>query len=637
MKALDKYFKWIPLPKQKPTIPTKEYLKKRLKEIKREMDPLSWTQLTLVTVVFTLFMIYPLFSVMYTAFFYGGEFSLIYFQILFSDPFYWPLQVTFTDTFPFVAVNFRVTGQFILIGGDTLYVGGVDLGVIMNSLFIAVMTTILSTIIGVLVAFIMARYKFPGKLIISTFLIIPLLSTPFVGSIGLKYMISRMGVINQIFYYHLHIFPYRIVFTGLMAIVVVQSLHFFTLVYLNAYTSFINIDPSLEEQAENLGARGFKLFRTVTFPLALPGIQAGSILTFILSIEDVGTPIVFQEYLQARKTMAYQIFIKIFSPTGDINPVAPAIGTILLVFAIIGFLVIRKYVALRNYAMISKGGVWNPRTKDVGRIGEILILLFFIVVISIALIPHIGVFLLSIAQEWLTGAIFPTKWGIQNYVFIFTYPDVFNAIKNSFIYSTVATFFMIIIGTSAAYIVARKKIPGITLLDVISTIPIAIPGVVIAIGYFTGFLGTPLDPLANPAPLLIIAYTVRRITFTVRAAYSGLIQTHEELEEVSLNLGANKTQTFFRIVIPLIGISILAGAMMSFVYAMAETSTSIILGGANQDYAPITWKIQDVLFEIAGGPYVAAALGMLLMILQAIAIALVNTILKQRASVITGL
>ena len=636
MKALNKRFKWSSF-KRRFTLPTKGYLKKRWKEIRREMDPLAWTQLTLVVVVFTIFMIYPLFSVLYTAFFYGGKFSLVYFQILFSDPFYWPLQVTFTDAFPFIAVKFRVTGQFLLIGGDTLYLGGVDLGVIMNSLFIAVMTTILSTVIGVIVAFLMARYKFPGKLIVGTFLIIPLLSTPFVGSIGLKYMISRMGVVNQIFYYYLHIFPYRIVFTGLMAIVLVQSLHFFTLVYLNAYTSFINIDPALEEQAENLGAKGFKLFRTVTFPLALPGIQAGSILTFILSIEDVGTPIVFQEYLQARKTMAYQIFIKIFSPTGDINPVAPAIGTILLIFAIIGFLVIRKYVALRNYAMVSKGGVWNPRTKDVGKLGEALILLFFVVVISIALIPHIGVFLLSIAQEWLTGAIFPTKWGLHNYIFIFTYPDVFNSIKNSFIYSTVATFFMIIIGTSAAYIVARKKIPGIVLLDVISTIPIAIPGVVIAIGYFTGFLKTPLNPLVNPAPLLIIAYTIRRITFTVRAAYSGLIQTHEELEEVSLNLGANKTQTFFKIVIPLIGISILAGAMMSFVYAMAETSTSIILGGANQDYAPITWKIQDVLFEIAGGPYVAAALGMLLMILQAIAIAIVNTILKQRASVITGL
>lgn len=151
------------------------------------------------------------------------------------------------------------------------------------------------------------------------------------------------------------------------------------------------------------------------------------------------------------------------------------------------------------------------------------------------------------------------------------------------------------------------------------------------------FLGTPLSPLITPVPLLIMSYTVRRFTFTVRAAYSGLIQTHKELEEVSLNLGATPPQTFLKIVIPLIGISVLAGGLMSFVYAMAEVSTSLILGGVNANYAPITWEIQNVLFSLEGGPFVAAALGMLLMIFQAIAIALVNTILRQRASVIAGL
>lgn len=616
---------------------SKDYIKSRLKEVRQEMDPLSWVQLTLVSTVFMLFMIIPLISVAYTSFLYNGSFSLEWFRIVFTSYKYMGIQIVPIDTFPYFTIDTSFYGQFFELSGDTLYITGINMGVILNSLFIAIMTTFFSTIFGVSAAYIMARYKFPLKAVFSTMLIIPLLSTPFVGSIGVKRMLQANGVVNILLYDILHIIPYRVVFDGLSAIILVQTLHFFTLVYLNAYTSFVNIDPSLEEQAENLGARGFKLFRTVTLPLALPGIQAGAILTFILSIEDVGTPIIFQSHTQARYTLAYQVYSNIFSPTGEINPIAPTLGTILLVFAILGFLTIRKYVALRNYGMLSKGGIWNPRVKKPSNITMVIIYTFLILLLAVSLIPHIGVFLLSISLEWLTYDLLPARVGLDNFIKMFTLPDIAQPIYNSLFYTVVATTIIVILATGAAYIIARKNIPLKGALDVVVTMPIAIPGIVIAIGYFTTFLYTPLSPLINPVPLLIFGYAVRRFTFTVRAAYAGLLQTHEELEEVSLNLGANRTQTFFKIVIPLIGISVLAGAMMSFVYAMAEVSLSIILGGTNPDYAPITWKILEIWSSIGGYLPVAAALGMLLMISQAIAIAVVNTVLRQRASVIAGL
>ena len=170
-----------------------------------------------------------------------------------------------------------------------------------------------------------------------------MLSTPFIGAMGIKWFLGANGFLNNLAYEGFAIFGLewiRIEFHGLAAIILVQGFSLFSLVYLNAYSSFMGIDPSLEEQAENLGATGFKLFRSVTLPLAMPGIQAGAILTFILSIEDLGTPIVYAEDLQAQKNLAYQVFDSITAESGSINPLGPAIGMILLVFALSGFLAI---------------------------------------------------------------------------------------------------------------------------------------------------------------------------------------------------------------------------------------------------------------------------------------------------------
>ncbi len=601
-------------------------LREKVREIRWNMDLLSWTQLTLTVAFFLVFMVVPLLSVIHTALTdLSGSLSAVWFDLIFKDPFFFSEPIT-----PLF------TSQFITIVGDTLYITGIDCGVFFNSIYVALSTTIISTILGTVMAYIMARYRFWGKTVFQTAMIIPLLSSPFIGAIGIKRMIGRLGVLNLLFHDTLHIIPYRIVLDGLAAVIFVQVLHFFALVYVNAYTAFVNIDPSLEEQAENLGSGGFHLFRTITFPLALPGIQAGAILTFILSIEDLGTPIVFHNSAQATKLLTYQVFNKIFAPTGDIDPIAPALSLLLLIIAMVGFLLIRKYVSLRQYAMLSKGGTWHPRIFQATTKQTYLFYAFMIVVLAFALIPHTGVFLLSIAKTWRT-TILPTEVTLDNYGVLTSDPAIGGSVYNSLSYSVLATIIMVILGTSAAYIIARKKIPGRDALDMLVTLPVAIPGIVIAIGYFTTFLQTPLSPLINPVPLLVLSYAIRKMPFTIRSAFAGLQQTHEALEEASRNLGASAAATFFRITIPLILINILAGGMLSFVYSMSEVSTSLILGGVQPESAPLTWKMQDILWQVAAGPFSAAVLGVLLMVVQIVIITVVNRVLKQRVSIITGL
>jgi ABC-type Fe3+ transport system permease subunit len=187
----------------------------------------------------------------------------------------------------------------------------------------------------------------------------------------------------------------------------------------------------------------------------------------------------------------------------------------------------------------------------------------------------------------------------------------------------------------AAYIISRKKIPGLLALDMLVTMPLAIPGIVLGIGLFVVFYGTGIFPASNPAFVIVAAYVIRKIPFAVRAAYAGLQQTHEALEEASLNVGASKLRTIIKITLPLISMSIVAGAMLSFVYVISEVSTSILLGATNPEMAPITWKIKELFFHADFNE--AAALGVLLMIIQTITIVAANYLLKNRAEVMTGL
>ena len=619
-------------------------LREGLRKARWEMDALSWTQLIAVVGVFIIFLIAPLITIVGRSFVHEGGLSLHWFKFIFTDDFYFPLSLRFSSNFPFIGLegvkgSFYDMIEYVSGAGEEvriLYLHGYDMGVIPNSIFVALSTTIFSTLLGFLLAFIFARYKFFGSGILRIALLIPLLSTPFVGAIGLKKMIVADGVLNKVFYTELGILPFKIEISGLMAVIFVQTLLFYPIVFLNAYTSIISIDPSMEEQAENLGASGFKLFRSVTLPLSMPGIEAGALLVFILSLEDLGTPIVFKG-TAAEKVLTYQVFTRMFTPTGYIAEEATTLAMILLLFSVVIFAVVRKYVSLKRYAMLSKGGVWRPRRRKLSIPTTILVYIFTLGVLFFATLPHVGVGLLAFAKEW-GPTILPGSFTLDNFRAVFSDPGTTRSIVNSLIFSSVATVVMVMLGVAAAYLVSRKKIPGMGTLDLLVTLPVAIPGIVIATGLFLLFLGTPLSPLLSGAPLLIASYTIRKIPFTVRSVFSGLEQTDKSLDEISWSSGASRTRTFLSIIMPLILINILAGGMLSFIYSMSEASTGIVIGDANHNDAPMTWKMYDMLFKgLAGGVFQPAAIGFMLMLLQFVMIVGSNLLLRKRATSLIGI
>ena len=621
-------------------------LKYNLRVLKRELDKLTVIQLLIAFSILILFLVIPIFSMLARAFFHEGAFTLKYFEETFTDPsmIKFPPEgkvVEFIERYKFVTLP---NGTRILVPLKTLVIGskGPDFGYILNSIFVSSMVTLFASIIGTIAAFIMARYNFPGKNVFRVLLMIPLLATPFVNAYVIGKVLGPGGLLNYLLKDVLKIIDYTIVIVGLPAVILVQTLSFFPIVYINVLSSLINIDPALEEQAENMGAHGFKLFRTVTFPLSLPGLAAGATLVFIFSMEDLGAPIglsgAFGDGLHTH-VMSFYVFdeFKKALTLQQVHSSAYAIAVIMLIIAAAAFLLIKKYVSLRQYAMLAKGGRWSPRVRRPGIKGLIAIYVFLIPLVIVASFPQIGVVVLALT-DWATSGALPTKFTLEYISELLTKSAVTQAITNSLTYAGLAIVVIVLTGTSAAYIVARRRIPGRELLDLLATTPIVIPGIIVAVGYLvffgTVFSNTFMDPFINPGALLVFTYAVRRLPFLARSVFAGLQQTHVSLEEAAHNLGASRARAFFNIVMPLLAANIIGGSILAFVYCMSEVSTSVILGSRNPNQGPITFLMSQVIYGTAavGAVSVAAALGVLLMVLQITAITLSNYILKQRVA-----
>ena len=604
-------------------------VKERVEKLRRELDPLTLTQTLISYSILLAFLVAPLSSLVLQGFSYQNAFSLKWFTDILSSPEYVSLQSR--------------GGRMFEVRRGVMYIWGYDHGILLNSLIVAFSVTVLCSVIGIAVAMIMGRYEFKGKSVFRVILLIPLLATPFVNAyvVG-KVFNPRFGLLNYLLYDVLHVIPWRISVDGLVGLVVAQTLSYYPIVYLNVVASLNNIDPSLEEMAENLGATGFRLFRTVTFPLFLPGLVAGAVITFIFSLEDLGAPIGFigaSANPLAKNVASYQIYSAFAEAlTGQISPKTSALALLVMIITVVSYVAVKSYSSRRSYTMISKGGRWNPRVRTPGLGVQAVICLSLLFLVVWGAMPQIGTFVLA-STDWATSGTLPTRFTGEFFKALLTNRDVTRAIINSLGYSFAAVAIMVLVGSSISYVVSKRDIPSKGVLDMLATVPVSVPGISLAVSYFL-FFSTPffrgsiLDPLTDPALMLILAYTIRRLPFMTRSVYAGLQQIDKGLEEASLNLGATRTTTFGRIVIPLIVSNVISGALLSFVYSMAEVSTSVTLGALKEDRVPITFFISQIVYGTAavGAVSIGASLCILLMTVQITAMAVSTIVLKQKTS-----
>ncbi len=514
---------------------------------------------------------------------------------------------------------FDVDGHFTFIYVIEVFRNVIYLEGLRNSLGIATFSTLAALTLAMPMAFLVDRYQFWGKKLFSGLVLLPIMLPPFVGAIGLKQIFGQNGVLNAILK-DLGALgaDSTIDWLGngrLWGVVLLNALSLYPILYLNIVASLANIDPAMEEAAQNLGCRGLKRFFKITLPLMRPGLFAGCTIVFIWAFTELGVPLIF-DY---SRTTSVQIYHGIKDIGG--NPFPYALVTVMLFFSVLMYAVGKGLFGRTTFSMMAKAShVPEPRCLGIG--GNCLCWAFFLSVIGLALLPHLAVVLISFSSDWY-GTLLPTGWNLGNYEIALGHSFTVPAIYNSLIYSGFATLLNIFLGVAIAYVVVRTKLPGRAVLDSLAMLPLAIPGLVMAFGYLAmsreGQFFEFLNPTQNPTGLLIIAYAVRKLPFLVRSAVAGLQQTSGVYEEAAQSLGSSPLKAVIRITLPLIMANLMAGGLLAFSQSMLEVSDSLFLAQRQDDY-PITKAIYELMSLLGDGRYIASALGVWSMIFLSITV-----------------
>jgi iron(III) transport system permease protein len=507
-----------------------------------------------------------------------------------------------------------------------------SLRALFNSLKVATGTTTIATLIALPLALLSAGYRFPGKSFFNAAVLVPLILPPFVGAIGMRALLGREGAINTLFHTHVDILGNAKIF----GVMLIQALSLYPIIYLNATASLANLDPALNEAAENLGAGPWRRFFRITLPLVRPGLFAGATIVFIWSFTELGTPLMFDYYDVTP--------VQIFNGLKEVeNSARPYALTAVMLSAAIGIYVIGKFVfggkAHAMYSKASRAASEKPLTGFVG-IGAACA---FALVCVVAIMPHIGVVITSITVpgQWY-GTILPTATTSSHFQQALAAPDSFHSITNSLKLASAAMVLDITLGVVISYIIVRTTVRGRAVLDALCMLPLAVPGLVMAFGYVAMSLSWPFGksgPLSgfasifavdpNPVPFLIIAYSIRRLPYIVRSSVAGLEQTSGELEEAAVNLGASRITAVRRVIIPLILANLIAGGLLVFSFSMLEVSDSLILAQQSKHY-PITKAIWAFADRLGDGPYIASAMGVWGMALLTVTIFAASSLLGKK-------
>ncbi|MBK6471868.1 MAG: iron ABC transporter permease [Betaproteobacteria bacterium] len=495
-----------------------------------------------------------------------------------------------------------------------------------NSLYVAVMSAVFAALIAVPLAYFTVRFEFRGALLIQTLGVLPLIMPPFVGAVALQLIFGRSGSINLLLQEHLG-FTLPIM-DGLNGVIFVEAIHYFPFILMNLTVALRSIDGAMEEAALNLGCTGWRLFRRVIFPLAAPGFVAGASLVFVKVFDDLGTPLVMGQ----TNLLAPQAYLRI-TQVGLEDPLGYVISVLMIVFSIAAMALSAQMLKGRDYSTLQKGG-GSLQRRSLSPLGSVAAYAWIGFILLLTLSPHIGVLLLSFASVWSYSPL-PDAYTLAHYATVFQ--DSSGMIRNTLLYCGLAAGLDVLLGVTIAYLILRTRLPARQWLDWIATASLAVPGIVLAIGYLRLFKGMTLPGteilLTSTWVMIMLAYAVRRLPYALRSCVAALQQVHVSLEEAAESLGATKLRTIQRVMVPLMVGGILAGFVTSFITAAVELSATILLVSADSQ-APMSYGIYLYMQSVAGrGP--GAALGVLAIIVVAIGTWISHVVVERTGSRLT--
>ncbi|HIE47969.1 TPA: iron ABC transporter permease [Candidatus Bipolaricaulota bacterium] len=494
--------------------------------------------LSLVLVIFgllALFILFPLLRVVQHSLWYRGTFNPKYLIQFFQRRYYWQALT--------------------------------------HSLTVAGLVSVIGTAVGFVFAYGITRTDIPAKGLFRLIAIAPIVSPPFLIALAAIFLFGNHGVVTDALNLDWDIY-------GLPGLVLTETLAYFPIAFMILEGVLSKIDPSIEEAALDMGASKLRTFFTVTLPLSIPGIASAMLLVFIRSLEDFGNPVVIAGRYRVLTVEAYH------AVTGMYNmPLGATLSLIMLVPTLMIFVVQKYYVSRRSYITVtgrpSGVGLKSPEPHVKYPV--------------LGLMLGLSGFILLMYGVVLWGS-FTKLWGVDHSLTLDNYLYVFKAggqyMKDTVTIALIATPIGGVLSMLIAYLVTRKRFPGHRLMEFVSMLNFAVPGVVVGIGYILAF-NTPPVQLTGTALIIILVFVFRRMPVGIQDAIAQLQQIDPAIEEASSSLGAGFFRTFGRVTLPLIAPALLSSLVYIFVRCMTAISAVVFVVSAG-------WQLLTValLYEV---------------------------------------
>lgn len=542
-------------------------------------DPILVTTIVVLITFLTLFILYPLAILLVDSFVGDGGFSFNVFKRIFQMP-------TFTHA-------------------------------ITNTLKVGFLVGILSTLIGLLFAYVevyVRMGKFTGGLF-KVVSMLPVVSPPFVLSLSMIMLFGKAGIITR---FLLKIYDNSVY--GFWGIAIVQTLTFFPVCYMMLKGLLKNIDPSLEEAARDMGASRWKVFTSVTFPLLLPGLGNAFLVTFIESIADFANPMIIGG---SYDTLATTIYLQI---TGAYDKAGAAAMAVVLLCITLAMFAVQKYYLERKTAATLTGKASRGRMLITDRSVRVPLTVLCSLVALFVIMMYICVPI---------GACFPT-WGYKFFPLtgkwfklVFTRYHGFQAFRDSFILSLISAPITALLSMIISYLVVKRKFRSKGFIEAVSMLAMAVPGTVLGVGYIRGFSGGLfhtgfMQGLYGTGLILIIVFVVRSLPTGTRSGISALRQIDKSIEESAYDMGADSFRVFMTVTLPLIKDSFLSGLVTAFVRSITAISAIILL--VTPQFLLITVQINE--FAEKGSYSLACAFATILIVITYGSVLLMNLVTK---------
>ena len=480
-----------------------------------------------------------------------------------------------------------------------------------NTLAIGVTATLTTMLISVPFAFALARLPVPGKAAILALAAMPLVLPSFVSAYAIVLLLGRAGIVTQ--WLNAWGIGFGSIY-GAGGIVLVYTLTLYPYVLLPTMAGFKAVDVSVEEAAQSLGSSPRRTLWTVTLPIVIPSILAGGLLVFLETLENFGVPFVLAEDMPIFAVEAFKLFIGETAP----NPSSAGVLGVLLILTTAAVLLIqRRYLSARRFATGARAA---PPILRVGTGLRIAAAVYCWTVVLLALVPFFAIVVLSFME--FRGPVLHPNFSLDNFRILFDRST--RPLLNTLLFATMAAIAVTLVGVPIAYVVTRVRSTLATVLDVIATLPFAIAGTVLAIGFVVSFNSGWLILTGGPL-IMVLAYTVRKVPFAVRSSSAILHQIDPSLEEASISLGRSPLQTFGRILVPLMLGGILSGFVLTWVTVASELSATVVLYSGS-------WRtLTVVMFQAleSGGGGVATAAASTLIVVTLLPIALLYRLVRR--------